>query len=53
MRELGCEVAHGYVFSKPMPAEDVPIFLLRHVAQRPERREGDELAATDTLKRAS
>jgi diguanylate cyclase (GGDEF)-like protein len=53
VRELGCDVAQGYLFSKPMPAEDVPIFLLRHAAQRPEGREGDELASTSTLKRAS
>jgi diguanylate cyclase (GGDEF)-like protein len=52
VRELGCDVAQGYLFSKPMSAEDVPTFLLRHAAQRLERREGDELAS-GTLKRAS
>ncbi|PWT88368.1 MAG: hypothetical protein C5B56_08845 [Proteobacteria bacterium] len=35
VRDLGCDVAQGYLFSKPMPAEDVPAFLLRHAAQRP------------------
>jgi len=53
VRELGCDVAQGYLISKPMPAEDVPTFLLRHVAQRPKWREGDEPASESTLKRAS
>jgi diguanylate cyclase (GGDEF)-like protein len=52
VRELGCDVAQGYLFSKPMPAEDVSIFLLRYAAQRPAWREGGELASS-TLKRAS
>jgi len=53
VRELGCDVAQGYLFSKPMSAEDVPTFLLRHVAQRSEWREGDDAAPAGTLKRAS
>jgi diguanylate cyclase (GGDEF)-like protein len=53
VRELGCDVAQGYLFSKPMSAEDVPVFLLRHAAQRPEWHKGGELASTSTLKRAS
>ena len=53
VRELGCDVAQGYLFSKPIPAEDVPTFLLRHAVQRPEWREGDEPASESTLKRAS
>jgi diguanylate cyclase (GGDEF)-like protein len=52
VRELGCDVAQGYLFSKPMPAEDVPTFLLRHAAQRPEWPEAGEVAS-GTLKKAS
>jgi EAL domain-containing protein (putative c-di-GMP-specific phosphodiesterase class I) len=52
VRELGCDVAQGYLFSKPMPAEDVPTFLLRYGARRPAWREGGDLASTGTLKKA-
>jgi diguanylate cyclase (GGDEF)-like protein len=51
VRDLGCDVAQGYLFSKPMPAEDVPIFVLHHTAQRAQWREGGALAS-GTLKKA-
>src|SRR5262245_19862050 len=51
VRELGCDLAQGYLFSKPMSAEDVPIFVLHHTAQRAQCREGGALA-TGPLKKA-
>src|SRR5882757_1499916 len=51
--ELGCDVAQGYLFSKPMPAEEVTGFLLRYAAQRRTWRGADDLVSTSTLKRAS
>ena len=27
LREMGCDMAQGYYFSKPMPPEEVPGFL--------------------------
>ena len=27
LRQLGCDVLQGYYFSRPMPADDVPVFI--------------------------
>jgi diguanylate cyclase (GGDEF)-like protein len=34
VRELNSDVAQGYLFSRPVPCEQVPTLLLRHTAQR-------------------
>lgn len=36
VRQKGCDVAQGYFISKPMPAEDLPAWLLDWEARRPE-----------------
>jgi predicted signal transduction protein with EAL and GGDEF domain len=34
VRELNSDIAQGYLFSRPVPGEQVPTLLLRHTAQR-------------------
>src|SRR5262249_10912787 len=34
IRNLKCDVAQGYLFSKPIPFNEVPVFLSGHCAQR-------------------
>ena len=34
LRSLGCEIAQGYYYARPMPAREVPEFLERHNARR-------------------
>ena len=33
IRELNCDVVQGFLFSRPLPLDQVPAFLLRHSAQ--------------------
>jgi EAL domain-containing protein (putative c-di-GMP-specific phosphodiesterase class I) len=34
IRRLKCDIAQGFLFSRPIPAADVPMFLLRHTGPR-------------------
>jgi EAL domain-containing protein (putative c-di-GMP-specific phosphodiesterase class I) len=51
VREIGCDVAQGYLFSKPMRAEYVPTFFVRYGAQRSACRDAGVLASPSMLKR--
>src|SRR5712671_1520211 len=53
VREIGCDVAQGYLFSKPMRAEDVPAFFVSYGAQLSACRDVGDLASPSMLKRAS
>jgi len=34
LRELGCHLGQGYLLARPMPAQDVPGYLSRHLTQQ-------------------
>ena len=56
IRELKCDIAQGFLFSRPVPAQEVATLLLRNAAQRLgrlARRDGTELAPDLIIKKAS
>ena len=56
IRELKCDIAQGFLFSRPVPAQEVATLLLRNAAQRlgrAARRDGTEPAPDLVIKKAS